>query len=178
MLMTFFKRFARATAGLSAIEFALVAPIMVSTYFGIAEVANYILAARKVASVASTAADLVAQDTIIDNNEMTDILGALNVILAPFNPNDAQIRVSSVVADEDGVTRVEWSDAIHTTPLPVNTPITLPQSDMVAPFQGIVMAEITFTYTTAFGEFLNNGATVTDRFYMKPRRSTKVLRVP
>lgn len=178
MFKTLLGRFALSTAGLSAVEFALVAPLMITTYFGIAEVGNYILAARKVASVAATAADLVAQDTQIDDDEITDIFGALNVILRPFNTEDAQIVISSVVADEDGVTTVEWSDALHTDPVPVGTAVTLPQADMIAPFQGIIMTRITFTYTTGYGQFLNNGATVTDTFYMKPRRSTKVVRLP
>ena len=49
-MLSFLKRFARASTGVSAIEFALISPCLLFTYFGISEVANYILAARKVAS--------------------------------------------------------------------------------------------------------------------------------
>ncbi len=42
--------------------------------------------------------------------------------------------------------------------------------------QGVIMAEITFTYQTLFGMYMNDGMTMSDKFYLKPRRSTKVLR--
>jgi Flp pilus assembly protein TadG len=174
-MMSFFGRFSRADEGVSAIEFALVAPIMLATFFGVAEISNFILAARKVANVASTAADLVTQDTIVTDGEMNDIMGALDVILRPFDPNSAQIRITSVVADADGETTVAWSDARNTSPYAVNSPIVVPD-DIVPPNQGVVMAEVSFTYQTLMGMYLTNGATVDDTFYLKPRRSTKVLR--
>lgn len=171
----FFRRFRRADGGMSAIEFALILPIMVATFFGIAEIANYILAARKVANVASSAADLVTQDTIIDDGEMADIMGALDVVLRPFDPDEAQIRITSVVADSDGETTVGWSDARNTTAYAEGTPINVPE-DIVPDNQGIIMAEVSFTYQTLFGMYLTDGMTVSDTFYLRPRRSTTVLR--
>lgn len=171
----FFRRFRRADGGMSAIEFALILPIMVATFFGIAEIANYILAARKVANVASSAADLVTQDTIIDDGEMADIMGALDVVLRPFDPDEAQIRITSVVADSDGETTVGWSDARNTTAYAEGTPINVPE-DIVPDNQGVIMAEVSFTYQTLFGMYLTDGMTVSDTFYLRPRRSTTVLR--
>lgn len=171
----FTKRFRTANGGLAAIEFALILPVMLFTFFGISEVANYVLAARKVASIASTAADLVSQDTIVDDTEMDDIMESLNVILSPFDPSTAQIRITEVDADDDGVTTVAWSDARNAAPYTPGSAITVPD-DIVPASQGIVMAEVTFTYTTLFGMYLNDGMTVSDTFYLKPRRSTHVLR--
>lgn len=173
-MIRFAKRFRAADTGLSAIEFALILPVMLATFFGISEVANYIMAARKVATVASTAADLVSQDTSVDNGEMADIMNSLNVILQPFDVSKAQIRITEVDADSNGVTTVRWSDAVRTAPYTVGSAITVP--DIVPDDQGIVMAEISFTYTTLFGMYLRDGMTVSDTFYLKPRRSTHVLR--
>lgn len=174
-MIRFVKKFRRAEDGVSAIEFALIIPIMLITFFGIAEIANYILAARKVSNVASAAADLVTQDTIIDDGEMADIMGALRVILFPFDPNEAAVRITSVVADVDGNTTVGWSDALNTSPYVEGAPISVP-NDIVPDGQGIIMTEVSFTYTTLFGMYLNDGMTVSDTFYLKPRRSTMVLR--
>jgi Flp pilus assembly protein TadG len=174
-MTTFHKRFRNATGGLAAIEFALILPVMLFTFFGISEVANYILAARKVASIASTAADLVSQDTLVTDDEMDDIMGSLNVILAPFDPSTAQIRITEVEADSNGDTTVAWSDARNTAPRTPGSPVTVPD-DVVPNDQGVVMAEVSFTYTTLFGMYLRDGMTVSDTFYLKPRRSTKVQR--
>jgi len=175
-MMRFINRFRRSDRGLAAIEFALIIPVMLFTFFGIAEIANYILAARKVANVASSAADLVAQDTVIDDGEMADIMGALDVVLRPFDPSEATIRITSVVADDDGETTVAWSDARNTGAYSEGEPVTVPDG-IVPDNQGIVMTEVSFTYKTLFGMYLTDGLTVSDTFYLKPRRSTTVQRL-
>ena len=174
-MIRFVRTFRAADNGVSAIEFALIVPVMLLTFFGVAEIANYINAARKVSNLASTAADLTAQDTSITDSEMNDIMGALDVILRPFDPGTAQIRISSVVADGNGQTTIDWSDARHTSPRAEGSTVTVPD-DIVPEFQGIIMAEVSFTYTTPFGKYLTNGMTVSDTFYLKPRRSTSVTR--
>ena len=59
--------------------------------------------------------------------------------------------------------------------LAVNSPVTVPDG-IVPDDQGIIMTEVSFTYTSLFGMFLTDGMTVSDTFYLKPRRSTQVLR--
>jgi Flp pilus assembly protein TadG len=172
-----FTRFRKSESGVSAIEFALIVPLMLFFFFGIAEVANYIMVARKVANVASIAADLVAQDKNVDDGEMADIMGALDVVLAPFNPAEAKIVISSVVADVNGDLTIAWSDARNTAARAPGSaaPASIPD-DLVPESQGIVMSEVEYTYTTTFGFYLTSGITVSDTFYIKPRRSTTVER--
>jgi Flp pilus assembly protein TadG len=173
----FFRRFRAAQSGVAAIEFALMVPMMLFTFFGVAEISSYILASRKVANVASIAADLVAQDKSVDDAEMSDIMGALDVVIRPFNPANARIIISSVVADDDGNLTIAWSDARHTAPRAAGSaaPAIVP-AGIVPNNQGIVMAEIEFTYTSTFGQYLTSGSTVSDVFFLKPRRSTTVQR--
>lgn len=174
-MMRLIKRFRGNTDGVAAIEFAFVAMPMIVTFFGVAEISSYILAARKVANVASVAADLVTQDTSVTDDEMADIMGVLDVIMRPFDPGTADVRITSVVADADGETTVAWSDARNTSPRAVDSPVTVPD-DIVPDNQGIIMTEVSFTYHSLFGMFLTSGMTVSDTFYLKPRRSTQVLR--
>jgi hypothetical protein len=76
-----------------------------------------------------------------------------------------------------GVTKVAWSDALHTSPRAVGSNITIP-AGLVPPNQSIVLAEINFTYKTLVGMFLTSGITVSDNFYQKPRKTIAVQRVP
>jgi Flp pilus assembly protein TadG len=165
-MINLLRSFARADGGAPAVEFAFVAPVMIVTFLGVAEAANYINAARKVSNIASSAADLVAQTTTINDDQMDDVMGALEVMLRPFDPGTAKIRISSVVADDEGETTIAWSDAQNWDPRPEGQPITLDQ-DIVPENQGIVMAEVEFSY---------HGLTFDDTFYLKPRRSTTVTR--
>jgi Flp pilus assembly protein TadG len=174
-MLNVIRSFKKSEKGVAAIEFALIIPVMLTTFFGVSEIANYILAARKVSNVASSAADLVAQDTTINTGEINDIMNSLNVILRPFNPSSATIRITSVVAHPTtGNTTVDWSDARNIPPRSPGSAVTIP--NIIAPGQSVVMAEVSFRYQTLFGEYLTSGMTVSDTFYLKPRRSTKVER--
>jgi Flp pilus assembly protein TadG len=175
-MLNVIRNFKKSERGVAAIEFALIIPVMLTTFFGVSEIANYILAARKVSNVASSAADLVAQDTTINTGEMNDILNSLNVILRPFDTSSATIRITSVVADPNtGNTTVDWSDARNIAPRSPGSAVTIP--NILSPGQSVVMAEVSFRYQTLFGEYLTSGMTVSDTFYLKPRRSTKVERL-
>jgi Flp pilus assembly protein TadG len=173
----FFARFRRNTAGVAAIEFALVVFPMIFTFFGVAEVANYILAARKVSNVASAAADLVTQSAAVDDGDIAEVMSALNVVLHPFKPEEAKIRITSVVADDNGNLTVAWSDARNTNALTPGSAVTDVPDGLVPNGHGIIMTEVSFTYTSFFGMYLTSGMTVSDTFYLKPRRSTTVERL-
>lgn len=177
--MNFLSRFRKSTSGLAAIEFAFILPVMVTMFLGVVEVSNYVMAARRVANVSATAADLVAQDTLITNSEMTDIMGVMNVLIAPMNPSDASFVITSVQQDTNGVNRVMWSEARNGTARIANSIVStadLPVG-LLSPFQGVVMTEITFGYEPMFASFLSRPE-IKDKFYLKPRRSLWVQRGP
>jgi Flp pilus assembly protein TadG len=177
-MMRFINSFRKSSSGVAAVEFALIIPVMLFTFFGISEIANYILAARKVANAASSAADLVAQGKTISTSEVNDVLGALDVIMRPFDISKTTIRITSIVADTDGVRTVAWSDARRTAPYVPGSPApsSVPTS-VVPPSTSVIMTEVSFTYQTLFGMYLNNGMTVSDTFYLRPRRSVQVDRI-
>ena len=175
--MKFLSRFRKSEDGVSAIEFAFILPVMVVMFLGVVEVSNYVMAARRVASIASTAADLVAQDSYIGNDEMGDIMGALNGVLAPLNPANATFVITSVVMEADGTKRVAWSDATNTTPRTAGSVVSDAEfpDDLIQPFQGAIMTEIEFGYDPMFADFLSR-TDIQDTFYMKPRRSLTIQR--
>lgn len=175
--MSFISRFRQSVSGVSAIEFALILPVMVTMFLGVVEVSNYVLAARKTSTIASTAADLVSQDNYVTNAEMYDIMGALDVIVAPLRASDVKIVITSVVANAQGVPKVGWSDARNATARTVGSTVNSSDfpSGMLSALQGAVMVEITMGYDPMFAIFLPR-TDIHDSFYLKPRRSLKVDR--
>jgi len=171
------RAFFRSESGVAAIEFAFILPVMVIMFLGVVEVSNYVMAARRVANVASTAADLVAQDTFVSDDEMGDIMGALDVLIAPMNAENATIRITSVVADAQGVPKVDWSEARHTTPRAVGSTVSYSDipTGLISANQSVIMTEIFFGYDPMFASFLPR-PNINDKFYLKPRKSLTVDR--
>src|SRR3712207_4701278 len=93
------SRLRRDRGGMAAAEFALFAPVMLLLYFGVTELSDALMAKSKVTQAVSTAADLVAQDSIVTDAEVTDIFGAINSVMYPFDEGTTKVVISSVVYD-------------------------------------------------------------------------------
>ena len=177
-MITLIRRFHAATSGLAALEFALVIPMMLAFFVGAIEVSNGMVADRRVTLATSTLADLAAQDICIDNTERTNILAAGKAVMSPVNTGDMGMRVTSVVADAAGATKVAWSEAStgRLSPYAKDTLITLP-AGMVAPNSSVIFAEVELGYRSNIGDLMNSGVTIKDRFYLRPRRANTVMRM-
>src|ERR1700694_2793014 len=101
--------------GLSAVEFALLLPLMLTLYLGSVEVSNGVAADRKVAITARTVADLASRMTTIHNADMTNILNASSAVIAPYAVSNLVVTVSEVSMDAQGKATVTWSDSLNGT---------------------------------------------------------------
>jgi len=177
-MKSFSRKFLRSQSGVSAIEFAIILPVMVTMFLGMAEVSNYIEMSRRAASLASTVADLVAQEATVDNGDINDVFATMAIVGSPMNPASIRISITSVVADPDGTTnRVAWSDAKNKTARTVGSVLSSSvfPSGMLLPFQGAIMVEVEYPFTPIFTGILSS-TTLTSTFYLKPRRSLVVTR--
>ena len=86
------QRFFIDCAGLAAVEFALIFPLMIAFYFGAIETSHMLTANRRVTSVAYSAADITAQAISVSNSDMSDIFAASSAILRPFSTTPLSIR--------------------------------------------------------------------------------------
>ena len=79
--------------GVSAVEFAMLLPLMLTLYLGAVEVSQGIGADRKVTLTARTIADLVSQVSSIGNADMTNALNASSAVMAPFPISNLKVTV-------------------------------------------------------------------------------------
>lgn len=171
------RRFGGDESGVSAVEFALVLPIMLALYLGGVEVGDALTIKRKVTNVTSSLSDLVTQAKVISNKDMTNILAAAATIIAPYEDSKLQIKVSGVAIDSDGKATVKWSDAYHDTPLAKDSAITLP-AGVSQKNTFLITTEVHYAYTPTIGYVLTGTFDLTDQFYLRPRLSSKIDRVP
>jgi Flp pilus assembly protein TadG len=161
--------------GVSAVEFALIAPVMMMIYFGCIEVSLLMRADRRVTSTASSLGDLTARLATVSDADMQDLFNAATVLMQPYPAGSARMRITSVVDNGDGQTRVAWSDAFNMTPHAGNTAITMPAGLVPSP-GSVIVAEVEYDYESSFGLVLKASREVSDTFYLRPRRVSSIAR--
>ena len=167
------RNLAQDTRGMSAVEFALILPIMITMYIGAVEFSDALTVNRRVTAVASTAADLTAQAEQVTSGDVSDIFSAATSILAPYSTTPISIVLTSVVADGQNATTVEWSCSLQGSPRLQRAPFELP-AGLTQPFASIVVAEVTYNYSPPLGKMIVGNINMSETFYLRPRRSLKV----
>ncbi len=161
-----FRRFGRDRRGVSAVEFALLAPLMIGLYLGCVEISDGVSADRKVSLTAAALANLSAQVSTISTSDMTNILDASSAIIAPYSASKLKMTVSCISIDANKNATVKWS--VTRSGTLKSGSITLPSALAVASSQ-LLLAEVTYAYTPTVGYTISGTLNLTDKMYMSPR---------
>lgn len=168
-------RFCTCRGGMSMVEFSLIAPVLILLFLGAVDIGNILIADRKVTAATSAVADLVAQDQVITDQELADIFSASSLLMVPFNPAELRIVVSSLETDLSGQTRVAWSESFNGTARNAGSAFNLPQG-IAIPGESVILSEVSYLYTGSLGVVVTGNVSLTDQFYMRPRRALQVIR--
>lgn len=171
-----FKRLMHDNAGVAAIEFALIAPVMIAFYFGLCEFCQGYMAQKRLAHSASSVANLVAQTNAVTMNEVDDVMAIGELIMKPFPTTTLSTRVTSVTRDAKGVAKVDWSRVRGTgfTAYRSQATVTVP-TDMIANGASLVMAETTYNYDSPVKYLMPSAVKLSNTFYELPRKVPQVL---
>lgn len=166
----------RDQRGVSAVEFAMLLPLMVTLYLGAVEVSQAVSINRKVTLTARTVADLASQASSINNTDMTNLLNASAAVVSPFPVGQLKVTVSAVTIDPNGVARVTWSDTRNGTARGVGSTVTVPAALNVANSQ-LIWGEVSYDYVPTIGYVITGALNLQDQIYMRPRLSDTITRV-
>ena len=167
------RRLLRDKRGVSAVEFAMLLPLMITLYIGTVEVSQAIAVDRKVTLVARTLGDLVAQSTSVNAADMTNILNAAGAVVQPYSDSLIKITVSRVDIDNAGAAKVVWSKTKNGTARAVDSNVTLPAALNTAN-TSLIWAESEYGYTPTIGYVITGTMNLKDQIYMRPRLSDTV----
>ena len=162
--------------GVSAVEFALVAPILICAYLGLAELTLGMMASRRASHLAATIGDLAAQSDSLTSANITDIWAIGTSILQPFSAGaNLKMRLTSVLMGSDGKAVVQWSQAQNFVPYTKLAVIPSITTAQVSAGQCLMMTEVEYDYVSPIGNLFPGQSQFTDTFYHHPRNGTCVV---
>jgi Flp pilus assembly protein TadG len=105
------RRIAGDRRGVAALEFALIAPLLLSMYFLTMEVGQGIEANKKIGRAASMVADLVTQQQTTTKEDLNAILNIGSAILQPYNRSKPTIVITAIEVTDETTPKVKvvWS---------------------------------------------------------------------
>jgi Flp pilus assembly protein TadG len=163
------RSFKRDREGASAIEFAILAPLMIALYFGCVEITDGVAADRKVTLVAGALANLTSQSQTISADGMTNILNASAAIIKPYSVGNLAATITCLKIDASGNAKVKWSATLNGTARTVGADVTLPSDALKTPNSSLVWSEVSYAYTPVVGYTITGTLSLTDKMYMSPR---------
>lgn len=151
------RRFVAERRGIAAVEFALVAPVLILFLLGTAEIAIYALLQLKVQHAADSMADLTAREPELTAAKLNDLFDAVAHIVAPANaPADRVVIVTCTGSRGSAVPHVLWrrsgagtlsaTSEIGT----VNGRAHLPEDLVVRDGETVIVAEMYYRYRSSF----------------------------
>ena len=163
-----YRGFAGDRRGVSAVEFALVLPLLLLIVLVGYELSEAVSAYRKVTSTARTVADLTTQYSTMSSGDVSTVLNASAQVMAPFNTSSLSIVLTEFKVSALGIATVTWSQTLNGTALAAGSIVVLP-AGICLPNASVVLASVTYSYTPAIGYKMTGPFVISSALYMSPR---------
>lgn len=166
-------------SGAGAVEFAILAPILLMLYISAFEITVGMSIAKRTSRAAGTIADLVTQQPAMTKATLSTMVGVAQSIYAPYTPQNMKLKVSAIKVDATKVARIYWSwQQDNTRPYVPNAVVTLP-ADLNNANSFLIRAELQLDHQ--LGMFLSNTmsydtrtVTIKREFYFRQRVGEEV----
>lgn len=157
----------RDEGGVSAVEFAMLAPVLIAFYFGMAEFCQGYMAQKRMGHVSAMVADLVAQEEEVSNANLDNLFDIGGLIMKPFSTDPLHQRVSSVTRT-GGIDTVDWSRGRGMDPRAVGETMTLP-AGLITDGQSVIISEATYDYDSPVDYLMPTITRFSHIYYLRPR---------
>ncbi|WP_436124696.1 TadE/TadG family type IV pilus assembly protein [Aminobacter sp. LjRoot7] len=175
---------------MAAVEFALIAPLLLSLYFVTMEVSQGIETNKKVSRVASMVADLITQQQTITSAEVDAVMRIGESILQPYSRSTGKIIITAIEITNEAAPKVlvVWSrklvngvtsiDAIKGTA--TNVPPTLKiKGTFLIRVESDLAYKPVITWAAESKPALGlaaafDGIAMSEKYYLRPRMSQTV----
>lgn len=180
-------QFRLAEAGVAAVEFALIIPVLLLIYVGTIEASALITMDRKVQSISGALGDLVARsEDKLTTSELRDYFRAASGIMTPYTVSQVRQTVTVISVSDTGQTTVEWSQEFFGGTLedgvlvggtyrpnpnyPKGSSYPVPEEMINISKDGtVIAADATYSYLPLYGIVFNEPINLRRSSYFAPR---------
>jgi Flp pilus assembly protein TadG len=170
-------RFARDRKGVSAIEFAIILPVMLLLYIGSVELGEGYQVQYQVTETARTVTDLASQYISLNSSTMSSILNASSTIISPYSSSNLTVTVSQVKVNANATngTVYQWSCSLNGTKRTVGATVTLP-TNLQTPTSTIyvIYGEVSYPFNPPLGGGISGTITMNQTAWFYPRLVTSI----
>lgn len=163
----------RSVSGIAAVEFAFVAPVLLSLYLVGNTLSDAIACNRKVTSTARAVADMTTRFAAVTTADVQTVLDASSQIMLPYNVNNGAVVVSEIKVTSASQAIVVWSRTRNGTALTTGATITIP-SNMAAVDTYLIVGTVSYPYVPVISWGNVGTINMADTIYMSPRLSEQV----
>jgi Flp pilus assembly protein TadG len=166
-------RFCRDEGGVSAVEFAVLLPLMLTLYLGTVEISQAVGIDRKVTLTSRTVADLASQSQTLTSSDMSNILNASATVILPYDSTKLKVTVSEITIDSNSNPTITWSCTQGGTAHGVGSAVAVPSALKVAN-TSLIWGEASYSYRPTIGYVITGTLNLSDQIYMAPRLGSTV----
>lgn len=184
------RRLVEDRSGLAAVEFALIAPLLLAMYFVTMEMSLAIEANKKVGRIGSMVADIATQQSALTKSELESIMQLGQAVIQPYARSKPKIVVTAVEITNDATPKVQvvWSrqmsGGIFTVPYAVKSPVVIPnqlkiKNTFLIRVESYLEYKPLITWTAAQKKTLGltsafANISMGDIYYLRPRTSSTI----
>ena len=170
------KRLVNDIGGFAAVEFAMIAPVMIVMLLGVVEVSDASTVSVRVIDISGAVADMVARCTNgIATKDLDDVFRISDALMGRYPRSPLYVEVIELNSSAQGVITVGWSyDKNHAQPLAGGTPYTKLPVGLLAPGGSMIVSVAKYKYRSPIGRYIHGIMTLQHTAYNLPRGSQAV----
>jgi len=170
------RRFQKDEDGVAAIEFAIIAPVMIMMYFGLAEIASAISVDRRVSHGTNVAGDLATQQPELKDDDIEEVVSAALRVLNIQDVNSVSLDIESFILPAAGQPpesqgRIRVNNAAGNWGVFDASGL---DQKLLNENSGVVVTRLSYQYTPVEMRYFDSTVNLKETFMLKPRRSDAV----
>ncbi len=172
-LARWWQRLAANRSGIAAMEFAVIAPMLIVVFLGGFQTLDAAMVYRKVTDTTVELANITSQYTTMSQTDVNTVLGAAATIMAPYPTVAMSIVLTEVTTDSNGNATVTWSQAFQGTALAQGSTVNMP-AGFDTPNTSYILVQSSYQYTPTVGTSIIGPIPISKEVPMLPRASASI----